>query len=95
MEMQKVAEALSKMFCMEFGGKSDGRYRISRSKLRKLFGRRRIDVESMTVLVEELFEVHDLVIFELEDFFAVMEASVMRNWRPVSGSVLRKCQEGE
>ncbi|GHU18115.1 hypothetical protein FACS189475_03060 [Betaproteobacteria bacterium] len=84
---EKVAELLSKIYEYEFGGKEKGRYKISRSNLRRLACRKRLEDATINKITDAVFELGYIMI-DLGDYFAVVKESVMLNYRPVPKSVL-------
>jgi signal recognition particle subunit SEC65 len=84
---QEVAEQLSSIYESEFGGKDRGRFKISRSNLRRLAGRKRLEDTTVNKIADAALELGYIVI-DLGDYFSVVEEAVMLNYRPVPKSVL-------
>ena len=84
---REVAKQLSKIYESEFGGKDRGRYKISRSNLRRLAGRKRLEDATVSRIADAALELGYIVI-DLGDYFSVVEEAVMLNYRPVPKSVL-------
>jgi len=84
---QEVAEQLSSIYESEFGGKDRGRFKISRSNLRRLAGRKRLEDTTVNKIADAALELGYIVI-DLGDYFSVIEEAVMLNYRPVPKSVL-------
>lgn len=93
MEARKVVELLAKIYEQEFGGKERGRFKIARSSLRRLTGRKRLDDQALKDITDAAFE-EGYVLIDLGDYFAVVEEAVMLNYRPVPKSVLAQALEG-
>lgn len=84
-----VAKLLKKIYELEFGGKTRGRYKISRPSFRQLSNRQRLEESTIDRITEEALEL-GLIVTDLGDYFAVVEHSVMMNYRPVPKSVLNQ-----
>lgn len=91
---QEVAEILSKIYESEFGGKGRGRFKISRSNLRRLSGRKRLEDTTIEKIAEAALDIGYIVI-DLGDHFSVVEESVMLNYRPVPKSILVRFLEDD
>ena len=84
---QEVAKQLFSIYESEFGGKDRGRFKISRSNLRRLAGRKRLEDTTVNRIADAALELGYIVI-DLGDYFSVVEEAVMLNYRPVPKSVL-------
>ncbi len=80
--IDSAAKRLAEMYTEEFGGKTSGRYRISRKLLSELIGQRRLYSEDVTLITRALFE-RGHVIIDMESFFVVMSANAFVNYRRV------------
>lgn len=90
---RQVAEELNVLYEMAFAGKNSGRYKISRSKLRLLSGRKRLESSIIKEIVDAAYEQYGLVMVELEDVFAIIRENVMLTYRPVPSTILRQFGE--
>jgi hypothetical protein len=80
---RKLAE-----FCEQpFGGKPNGRYRISPKNLRRLSQRRRISDEFVQVLAEEMFEL-GYVFTDMESFYVVASTRAFTNYRRLTDTLI-------
>ena len=82
-----VAQQLSEIYESEFGGKDRGRFKISRSNLRRLAGRKRLEDTTVSRIADAALDIGYIVI-DLEDYFSVIEEAVMLSYRLVPKSVL-------
>lgn len=82
-----VAQALIDIYEQTFGGKNRGRFKISRSNLRRLSGRKRLEDTTIEKIADAAYD-KGLIVVDLGDYFAVVEEGVMRNYRPVPKSIL-------
>jgi hypothetical protein len=78
-----VAQRLSALYDVEFGGKKSGRYRIPAKLMRDLAQRRRLYEEDILALGRELFEI-GFVLIDMENFYVVMRTNTFVNYRRVS-----------
>ena len=85
--VKQAAERLIGLYGQRFGGKNEGRYRISAKNLRRLCQRRRLSDECRRNLAEEMFE-NGFVLIDLETFFAVTRASTFTNYRRVGDALV-------
>ena len=85
----EVAQDLAKLHEMEFGGKRRGRMRISRAGLRELSKRGRLERPFLEQLAGEVLE-EGLVLIDLDDYFALIQAKVMRRYRSVTKTVVKR-----
>ena len=91
---EDVAKFLAEIYGSEFGGKEHGRYKISRSNLRRLSGRKRLEATTVSRIIDEALDLGYIVV-EVGDYFCVVEEGVMLNFRPVPKSVLSRFIKGE
>jgi len=80
---RQIAERLAELYGIKFGGKERGRYRISMKHMRALTERRRVPVNIVRKISEELFEL-GFVLIDLETFFVVLAQGTFRGYRRVS-----------
>lgn len=84
---EEVATLLASIYEEEFGGKRRGRFKISRSSLRRLAGRKRLEDSTISKVIDAALEL-GYVVSDLGDYLTIVEESVMLNYRPVPKSVL-------
>ena len=77
---EKVVDKLVFLYGQSFGGKDNGRYRITVKLMRQLMGRRRLYEDDVRALGRELFE-RGFVLVNMESFFVVMSANTFVNYR--------------
>lgn len=85
----EVAHDLAELHEMEFGGKRRGRMRIARARLRELSKRGRLEESFLQQLDAEVLE-RGLVLIDLDDYFALIQAKVMRRYRSVTKTEVKK-----
>lgn len=86
---EEMALLIKKIYELEFGGKSRGRFKISRSNFRQLSQRQRLEDSTIQRITDEAFEL-GFIVTDLGDHFAVVEHKVMMNYRPVPKSILKE-----
>lgn len=86
---EQVALLLANIYEDEFGGKRRGRFKITRSSLRRLAGRKRLEDSTINRIMGAALEI-GYILVDLGDNLAVVEESVMLNYRPVPKSVLSR-----
>ena len=82
-----VAKELAGIYEKTFGGKKRGRYKISRGSLCRLSSRKRLEDSTIDKITDAAYDI-GYIIVNLGEYFAVVEESVMLNYRPVPKSVL-------
>jgi len=85
----EIAVLLVGLYAERFGGKSSGKYRISRKFLRQLAGRRRLTAEFLAEIADELFE-QGLVLADLETFVAVLDQRHFNSYRRVTAAAVNR-----
>lgn len=85
---EEMALLIKKIYELEFGGKSRGRFKISRSNFRQLSQRQRLEDSTIERIMDEALEL-GFIVTDLGDYFAVVDHKVMMNYRPVPKSVLK------
>jgi hypothetical protein len=78
--IDNAAAKLAGLYSTSFGGKPNGRYRISAKLVRALAGRRRLyedDVRDLTRAMAEL----GYVLVDMDSFYVVMSANTFTNYR--------------
>jgi len=82
-----IATRLIGFYDRAFGGKPNGRYRISPKNLRRLMQRRRITDDDKKELANEMFEL-GFVFIDLESFYVITSARTFTNYRRLSDSLV-------
>lgn len=82
---EEVALELKRLYTSTFGGKSLGRYKISREDLKRLAGREQLKEDFVLKLMAEADVEHSIRVIELAGgrFFGVIEEAKMLAWRSV------------
>ena len=82
---EEVASDLKRLYMSTFGGKNQGRYKISRDDLKRLAGREQLKADFVFKLMAEAEVEHSIKIIELAGgrFFGVIEEAKMLAWRSV------------
>ena len=75
-----VASNLADLYGLSFGGKPNGRYRVSPKLMRRLSGRRRLTEAFIGQLEDELFEL-GFSLVDLELFYAVVSVQTFASYR--------------
>ena len=83
----EVAEALKTIYDTEFGGKTRGRYKISRHALRDLSVRKRLGESTIQEIISAAYEL-GFVVADLDDDFSIVEVDVMRSYRKVPTRII-------
>ncbi len=78
-----VATTLVGLYELEFGGKQNGRYRISRKFLHQVAGRKKISDGFLSDIAEEVYEA-GFILVDLGAYVAVINQSLTRNYRHVT-----------
>lgn len=81
-----VVNVLHSIYNEEFGGKTSGRFRLTRGNFRQLCGRKRLEESTIAKVVDAALE-QGLVLTELGDHFCVCKELVLLSYRPVPKSV--------
>jgi hypothetical protein len=82
---KQLAADLKRLYSDTFGGKSRGRYKISRNDLKRLAGREQLRADFVVSLMAEAEVEHSIKIIELAGgrYFGVIEEAKMLAWRAV------------
>ncbi|SDL58949.1 hypothetical protein [Aliiruegeria lutimaris] len=78
----RAADILSKLYGEEFGGKKNGRYRVSEKLMRLLLQRRRLYDSDISAVTRALIE-RGFVLIDMDSFYVVMSANSFVNYRRV------------
>ncbi|MBV1887542.1 MAG: hypothetical protein KUG61_10700 [Parvibaculaceae bacterium] len=92
--IREVAEKLAELYEKPFGGKSEGRYRISAKMLRKIASRNKLPERYIQDLAEELFEL-GFVLLNMETFFALASVRTFASYRRLGEASLEDVEEYE
>jgi len=86
----EVVEVLSELYGESFGGKSMGRYRISRQAIRELAGRKRLEETILEQIIEAAYDCGLTVNYLEGDEFSVIKTAVMEGYRKVPTRLIQK-----
>ncbi len=75
-----AADQLAALYSKPFGGKDNGRYRVSAKLVRELAGRRRLYEDDIRELSRAMLE-RGFVLIDMDSFFVVMSANTFVNYR--------------
>ena len=84
---EQMAEIIDEIYEEKFGGKSRGRFQISRSTFRRLAGRKNLRDSYIEEVADECLEL-GYVLVPLGDIIAIIEERVMLNYRKVPKSII-------
>jgi hypothetical protein len=84
---ETAARQLASLYGKSFGGKSNGRFRLSSKQLREMLGRKRLYEDDIEQLTRAALEA-GLVLINMDSFFVVLSANTFVNYRRVSGEAL-------
>ncbi|MFO7765032.1 MAG: hypothetical protein R6V33_01220 [Pelovirga sp.] len=80
MDYKQIAKHLVDIYQDPFGGKPNGRYRISMKHLRQIAGCRRIFQEDITQIYKEMYQLgYNLI--DMESFFVVISHKTFTHYR--------------
>jgi len=82
-----VSEQLARLHSQQFGGKPNGRFRISTKLLRKLARRKRLYEDDIRDLTRAMLE-RGFVLIDMDGFFVVMSANTFVNYRRANEDVV-------
>ncbi len=82
-----VSEQLARLYTKQFGGKPNGRFRISTKLLRKLARRKRLYEDDIRDLTRAMLE-RGFVLIDMDGFFVVMSANTFVNYRRANEDVV-------
>jgi len=86
-DFEGSARHLANLYTKSFGGKPNGRFRLSSKQVRELLGRKRIYPDDIEKLTRAAFEI-GFVVIDMDSFFVVLSANAFVNYRRVSGEAL-------
>ena len=82
-----VACKLAEFYEQPFGGKPNGRFRVSPKNLRRLSQRRRLSDEFVKILAEEMFEL-GYVFNDMETFYVITSSRTFTNYRRLADALI-------
>lgn len=80
LSVPEIAQELADLYGKPFGGKPNGRFRISPKMLRKIAGRRRLAERFVQELAEEMFEL-GFVLLDMETYYAIASVRTFDSYR--------------
>ncbi len=89
MPFRQAARRLAVLYGESFGGKPNGRYRMSAKQIRQLLGRRRLYEDDIRDLTRALLE-EGFVLVDMDGFFVVLSANTFVNYRRLSAESLEE-----
>ena len=89
-----VAQRLAEIYDKPFGGKPNGRFRISGKMLRVISGRRRLPPSYIKELADEMFEL-GFVLLDMESYYAVASARTFASYRRLGEASLEGTSDDE
>ncbi|MBU2583367.1 MAG: hypothetical protein KJ622_16790 [Alphaproteobacteria bacterium] len=78
--LARAAERMCALYSEPFGGKDNGRYRVSAKLVRSLAGRRRLYEDDIRTLARAMLE-RGFILIDMDSFFVVMSANTFVNYR--------------
>ena len=87
-----IAEILERLYDETFGGKKNGRYRISRKFLLGIARRRRLTDQHVDEIAEELFETN-FILVNVETYFVVLNQKLFSNYRRATTAAIARTIE--
>lgn len=85
----RIARHLRAIYREEFGGKAEGRFRMSRTNFKEVCGRQHLNDSTVQAIADELLE-HGYVLTNAYEFFLVQKLDALRAVRRVPRSVRSK-----
>jgi len=84
---KETVELLKEVFKQDFGGKENGRYKISIERLLHLTGHQVLSLAFITELMEEAID-EGIILINTGASYSVIEMSIVRGYRNVPPSVI-------
>ena len=88
-DIEQIASDLVTLYSEAFGGKTNGKFRISRKFLRQICGRRHLPPAFLEAVTDSLFE-SGFVLIDLETHFAVISQPNFNSYRRVTTAAVAK-----
>ena len=82
---EEIADALVKLYEQPFGGRTSGKYRVSRKFLRQIAGRRHLSSQILNAITEEMYE-RGFAFIDLETYFAVIDQRQFNGFRRLTSA---------
>ena len=76
----RISDRLAELYAKPFGGKPEGRYRISSKLMRQLAGRRRLYEDDIRDIGRTLLE-RGFVLVDMDAYFVVLSTATFTNYR--------------
>lgn len=94
MDHNQIAKTLVETYQDPFGGKGNGRYRISMKHLRQIAGCRRIFQEDICLISKEIYQMGYSLI-DMESFCVVISHKTFAHYRRYSDGISQQPDSGE
>lgn len=89
----QIAGFLEALESQAFGGKPNGRFRISRKFLRQFADRRRLPADLLADIADEMFE-RGYVLIDMETYFVVIPQRYFGSYRRVTAAAMANALPG-
>lgn len=86
----EVAQKICELFYDEFGGKTKGRFQLSKDQLKLISGVERLSASRVDDVCNDLINNHDLLMICWVDDYFVIESNKVSSWRKVPSKVINK-----
>lgn len=87
---EEIADLLARLYGEEFGGKANGRFKITRNDLAVISGRSQIKQGAIDQISEYLSDEHGLQMIDLGDEFPIIKISILRKYRGVPSRLINE-----
>jgi len=84
---KQMADRLARLYDLPYGGKAQGRYRISAKLFHALAGRRRLYEDDIRLITRELLE-RGYVLIDMGTYYSVLTAATAGSYRRVNAEAL-------
>lgn len=85
----QIADRLARLYDLSFGGKKQGRFRISAKLFYTLAGRRRLYEDDIRLIAKELAE-RGFVLIDMGTYFSVLTAATASSYRRVNTEAVER-----
>lgn len=89
-DTDSIAKIIYELFTEDFGGKSKGRFKISRSGLTSIAGRTILKQSVIESISDVLLEQYGIYLVDLGDEFSFLQESTLRSYREVTKKLILK-----
>ncbi len=89
-----IARKLADLYDKPFGGKPNGRYRISPKMLRKIADRKKLPDCFLRELADEMFEL-GFILLDMETYYALANARTFASYRRLGEASFEGTNEGK